>query len=143
MSDNKLKDMSQSFGYLVLLGMIVWPFMVTLGPKLEGRLAPVVVGTHLTRVVPDDETHSLVYGSSTKRRECTYLKMEWFYGEPNGQHVLLPLEIMERSRIRENGEFGFGPWRLNLNADLVRDESFALVYHRCHPLWDTVTEFWP
>lgn len=104
---------------------------------------PVVVGTDLTRIVGDDENHTTINGVATKIRDCTYLKMEWFYGDEDGRSVLVPLKILEGSKIREDGQFGFGPWRLDLEESLVRDQSFALVYHRCHPMWDTITEFWP
>lgn len=137
------KEKIQNFGYWVLFGMLTWPLMVTYGPRLEGTLRPVVVSTHLTRVLPDEDNWSVIYGDSRKVRDCTFIGMEWYYGKPRADHVLVPLEILEPSRIRNNGEFGFGPWRINLSSDLVREKSFAIVRHRCHPFWVTETHFWP
>jgi len=123
--------------------MLIWPILVTFGPDIEGRLFPVVVSTELTKITEEDETHSMIYGTSRKIRKCSFYKMEWYYGSPRGENVLVPLEVMERSRIRDNGEFTFGPWMLNLDKELARKESFAIVYHRCHPFWMTKTHFWP
>lgn len=134
---------AQNFGYFALFGMLLWPIISSFAPQIEGKLFPVVVSTELTKVIVDDETHSLIYGDSRKVRECTYIKMDWYYGSPEGKSVLVPLHIMERSRIREEGFFSFGPWQLNLSKDLVRNSSFAIVTHRCHPFWNTQTTFWP
>lgn len=133
----------QNFGYAVLFGLLIWPMIVTIGPKLEGKLRPVVVSTELTQVRPIDDTHSMIYGTSRKVRNCAFLRMEWYFGDPNGEHVLVPLEIMEPATIRGDGEFRFGPWRLNLDKDFIMKETFALVYHKCHPFWTTITPFWP
>lgn len=136
---------TQNFGYFALFGMLLWPIISTFAPQIEGRLFPVVVSTELTKVIklPEDETHSLVYGQSRKVRDCSFIKMDWYYGSPEGKSVLVPLEVMERSKIRDEGRFSFGPWHLALSKELVNSSSFALVTHRCHPFWETQTTFWP
>lgn len=133
----------QNFGYLILFGLLVWPMLATFAPRIEGKLYPVVVSTELTQVRPIDETNSMIYGAARKVRDCSYIRIEWYYGDPNGRHVLVPLDILEPSKIRGDGQFSFGPWQLNLGKDLVREETFALVYHDCHPFWPTVSQFWP
>lgn len=137
------KSNIQNFGFFTLLGLVIWPVLSTVGPKIEGRLNPVVVSTELTRIIPESENTSKIYGTATKLRECSYLKTEWYYGKPGEQSVLVPVTINEPAKIRYDGKFAFGPWVLELSHDHVRDESYALVYHQCHILWPTITRFWP
>ena len=135
-----------NFGYFLLFAMLAWLIfasMATFAPSVEGRFFPVVDSIELTKIEEIEDGHSLVYGSARKTRECVYHKIEWFYGDPYGRSVLIPLKILEPSKIRPNGLFDFGPWKLSLDKNLVRNETFARVHHDCHPFWKTVTNFVP
>lgn len=114
---------------------------LTIAPTVEGRLFPVVDQTSI-EVTPIGD-RAMVIGSAHKRRSCDFLRLEWFYGDPNGLAVRVPVEFREGTKLRDEGWFDFGPWLLSLRAEFVEGQSYALVYHRCHPLWVTVSELWP
>ena len=139
------KQKKISSQYLLFIGamvMLSWPFISTFGPVIEGKFLPVVVDTVLTKTISEGKSQTIIYGSSTRDRDCTFSYLEWFYGNSDGS-VLLPLEILEKPKIRDDGVFDFGPWRVGLEESLVKSQSFAIVYHQCHPFWKTQTKFWP
>ena len=132
------------FGFWTLIGMVLWPVMVTIGPTMEGRFFPVIENSQITRVVEQqDGKASNVWGRSDKVRECTFLSLEWYYTTGPNSNVLVPVDILEPSKVRGGGWFSFGPWKVHLRRDQIRKESFAIAKHRCHLLWVTETHFWP
>ncbi len=139
-------DRAKGFLFWALLGLLIWPFVYTYGPTVEGRIFPVVVSTKLTRVtaVEKHPDRAIVYGSSRKiRGSCVYKDIEWYYGRPNEAHVLVPVDIVEPAKLRADGRFTFGPWEVHLSPGLIKSNSYAIVRHSCHPFWDTYTWFWP
>lgn len=143
MSDS-VKRRFQWLGFWTLLGMVVWPTIATVGPRLEGTFYPVVVRTQITRVEETaDGLASDLWGRARKLRDCTFMGLEWYYTTSDGRSTLVPMDVRESSKVREPGWMSFGPWRVTLSREQVRENSYALVKHRCHPIWLTETHFWP
>lgn len=123
----------------VMLLLIIY----TYGPIIEGIYFPVTENTQIQKRIPLDEGKTELWGVSKKiRPECSYAKLEWWYGNPNGNKVLIPSLIEEKAKIRGGGWFEWGPWVVKLDPLLVKNESFAVVYHSCHPFWLTETLFY-
>lgn len=116
-------------------------FMV--GPALEGKYFPVSTVTSLTARIPYEANSTLLKGTSFKiRQDCAFIKLEWWYGTPNGNRVLVPLTLLEPSKLRGGGWFDWGPWLVTLHPLQVLEASHAYVYHECHPFWHTKTLFY-
>lgn len=128
---------------MALLGMLVWPLLSSIGPRLEGWAIPVVADTHIERYEPSGEVWSLIYGSTRKIRDCKFIRLDWSYGDESGASVIVPVTFLEGPRVRSGGWFDFGPWRVELEPDKIDGSSFAYAVHRCHPLWLTESKFWP
>lgn len=131
------------FGWFALLGMLVWPFLSVIGPRLEGRALPVVSDAVIERYEPDGEVWSLVYGKAKKLRDCKFIRLDWSYGFESGRSVIVPVTFLESPKARGGGWFEFGPWRVELDPEKIDSKSFAYTVHRCHPFWLTESKFWP
>lgn len=132
---------TREFGWLVVFGLLLWPLLSTIGPRAEGQVFPVVDEVSITKVEPlFDESH--VYGSARKRRDCKFVHIEWSLGSERKASVAVAVKFLERNKIRGEGYFDFGPWALRLEPEEITRNSFAYVWHRCHPFWDTMTKFY-
>ena len=109
--------------------------------RLEGRFFPVVDRTTITSAILIDEFSTEIKGGSYNLRDCTLIDVRWFIGtvESYSQTQL----VSERGiRQGDDKEFVFGPWAVQLNANELANNSFAIMYHNCHPFWTTQTYFW-
>lgn len=134
------------FNWLLLpiaILMIIYPLIMTYGPKIEGYLFPVVINTDITKMVEVEPNVTDIYGAREKVRDCTYLQTRWFYGKQGTNSSLIPLEISGQAQIFDVGDINFGPWRLNIDRSVIRSQTYAVFYHQCHPFWVTPTVFWP
>ena len=129
---------------LVIIGMALAPLLWVVLPFAETRFFPVVINTAIIRAVETKSPWTEFYGESTRIRDCTFDHIEWFYSVTGSASVRVPLNILERPKIRPGGQFEFGPWELPLSEDQLRKQSFALVYHRCPFIpWITGSIFYP
>lgn len=126
----------------VLAIILIW-FATIIGPKIESVIFPIVRNVQVQKFEFIDKSHTQILGSAEKLRECTFLKLEWYYGKPDSAHVLVPVKFLEGNKIREGGLFDFGPWEISLGVDQIKNQTFAIVYHRCHPFWVSETKFFP
>lgn len=129
----------------ILLGMLLTPFVITYGPKIEGMVFPVITGTKITHVTTDPDTNSIsVWGSANKRRACGYNRMEWHYNPGSTSSTVVPILFRNPPVVHPNGHFTFGPWDIDfLTRQDVIQNSFVQVFHRCHPFWLTESRFYP
>ena len=137
---------SKIFGWastvaVTLAFLLIWLLSLYAG-KVEGALFPVVVDTKITSADRISSLNTRVTGSATKLRECSFVRIEWFLGTPK-LSAYIPVVFEERSKVRTAEAFQFGPWILRMSPEEVRDFSYAIVYHKCHPLWLTETRFYP
>ncbi len=117
---------------------------LVLGPRIEGRLFPVV-----NNVVIDDLREStcgnciIVTGTFDKLRECTFLDLLVVYRTPDGGEVGVPVRFTEGVLVRDTGVQEFGPWEIDLSPRQFEQSTIVEAYHQCHPFWVTVTRFYP
>jgi hypothetical protein len=112
------------------------------GGKIEGRYFPVVVNTAVTEIERVGDIESRVWGSSEKVRQCAFERIEWYIGSEDA-YSRVAVSFEERSKARPDGDLSFGPWLIRMTPEEVLHRSFAVVVHRCHPLWLTETRFYP
>lgn len=126
--------------FFVVMGAMVVSIFGVYGGKVEGRIAPVVVDAEITRMEAVGETATRFWGSFEKARDCQFDSIAFYLGaEGDGPRADFVFE--EAAETRAPGAENFGPWLVQLTPDQLRNRSFAIVYHRCHPLWLTETRF--
>lgn len=123
---------------LLAFSLALTPAVFTLGPYLESKFFPV---TEDTQILNERQVSSgtSFYVRFTKARRCTFTGLAWYVGDQRLPVDFEPgADTMPRSRPR--GDQHTGPWFV---AGLYGTEkSRAYVYHRCHPLWTTITRFY-
>lgn len=118
------------------------------GPAIETRLAPVVSKLRVLSLTQDENGMSIVDAEFTKLRDCEYVGISWFVGQPDGNFERVPVILMRRdgdtsSPNRPTGTQRAGPWIIGVPPAELRNNSFARLAHRCHPFWLTTTDFYP
>ena len=125
---------------LVLLGisLAMLPTLFTIGPRIEAAWFPVVRDVEL---INEEETRAgtSFYVSFRKVRQCEFLSLVWYEG-PVRLTVDFEPSSEDAPRTRPVGDQYAGPW-LARNLHGLKG-SRAFVYHRCHPLWTTITPFY-
>jgi len=114
----------------------------------EGRVFPVVAGTDVTRAVgsvkgiPNIDGQTVFYGHAKKLRNCSFERVEWYLID-GGVSSRVDVAFYEMGKVRHPGDFSFGPWGIMATRKELMQNSWAKVFHRCHPLFLTVTNFYP
>ena len=121
----------------VLAALAMTPTVFGVGPWIEAHIFPVVGRAQISHA-EKTRTGTSFYVSFKKRRQCEFLALVWYQG-PVRLTVDFEPHAEESPRSRPPGEQYAGPW---LVRGLTQIEgSRALAYHRCHPLWTTITTF--
>ena len=120
----------------------------TIGPAIETRYFPVVSKLRILSIEPEGDG-ARIMAEFTKLRGCEYIGLSWFHrlGEGNG-FERVPLILLRRpgdegSPNRPEGRQRAGPWIVGVPPPEIAGNSFAQLFHRCHPFWVTTTEFYP
>lgn len=112
--------------------------------RVEGDLFPVVAPA--TIVIDHDssiaDTVTQFSGTSEKIRACEFQRVFWRIGRPGDENAPAQLTILETDKVRPEGEFGYGPWIVRMNSGDLLYNSHSFVVHKCHFLWDTISEFY-
>ena len=124
-----------------MVGMASAPAVYSIAPSLEGTIFPVVDNVNIYESHAISDTTTEFSGSAKKIRECQFLRLEWFIVQ-NGHYAQVDLTFIEKSKARASGYFDFGPWNVKIPVSDFPQHSVAVVYHRCHWLWDTETKFY-
>jgi hypothetical protein len=145
----------------VISGVIAFCFCVgmfsavitiwSVGPAVERSWLPVVGKLQIEEVVEIEPGIVEVYAHFTKVRDCTYISVAWYVGNPNGDFrqvrvitIVDPEMLNEvQSPSRPIGTSKVGPWRIGMTLTDFEKNSFAILQHQCHPFWITTTNFWP
>ena len=122
--------------FLFMLGL----FFHVSGGRLEGLIHPVVTKGEITRTEVVGETGTRIWGHSQRLRDCNFVGLSWRLGDLS-HYSVADLIFEEGTHVRPGGYFDFGPWVVQLTPDQLDSGSYAIVYHRCHPLWVTETFF--
>lgn len=123
--------------FIALAVLFSWPNF----GHIEGSIRPVVWGVKLIKSVP--ETDGIETYWTFSKRDCVFEGLA-FYERINGAQRRIPLtfrDIDESTQSRPKGENVAGPWFLKTSSN--PSMWSATVRHRCHPLFDTITQFWP
>lgn len=126
--------------------MAVIPPLSPILADFEGRLMPVTKD-----LAVEDFRHDAagVYFKATfdKVRECEYLGLVWYRVLSDGRKERVVIRFPraandDSDRTRAEGVQRTGEWFLAMTPQEF-ETSYAEVRHRCHPLWSTVTVFYP
>lgn len=117
------------------------------GPVVETRWRPVVSKLRMTALRQNSVGESQIWVQYTKLRDCEYRGITWLHRLPNGVLESVYVSFANNwdtiSSNRPKGVYAAGPWTVNLSSDELLYSSYAILYHRCHPLWLSRTEFYP
>lgn len=120
--------------------MALTPAIFSVGPYIETRFFPVVRGT---MILNEERVKGGVsfFVQFTKVRQCEFLGLAWYVGQ-----VRVPINFAPTAknspRTRPTGDQFTGPWLVVTRKTSVKGNT-AYAYHRCHPLWVTISEFYP
>lgn len=115
-------------------------FFKSVGGRVEGYLFPVTTLGVITKYEPMGETWTRVWGHSERLRQCSFEHLSWYLAH-NGHNARADVMFEEGTKVRDGGEFDFGPWVVQLTPSQLFTRSYSIVYHRCHPFWLTETRF--
>ncbi|WP_127523561.1 hypothetical protein [Mesorhizobium sp. Z1-4] len=136
LSADRLLSRGAIAAWMMLIAIpLLWP----LGPRIEGFLLPVTGKVQVSKVEQRSEGLAF-FVKFTKRRQCEFEAIIWYEG-PVRLTLTFEPEAEQQHRTRPVGDQYIGPWLLNGVSDL--DGVVAYVLHRCHPLWMTLTRFYP
>ena len=118
------------------------------GPPLETKWRPVVSKLEILSVEPAPMGKTKIRAAFRKLRDCEYLGIAWFVGTRATDFERVSVELMRdpndtSSPSRPLGYQKVGPWVIGMPPDELRSHSFAQLQHRCHPFWNSITEFYP
>jgi hypothetical protein len=130
-----------------VLAVVAVISLTSIGSHYEGRIWPVIDHAQITGIEAV-EGGSLVTFRFNKKRDCSYLGIEWYRGNEAGAFGrvfldLRPQGVTPTGATRPQGVQTAGPWFIALPPGEVRDNSFAIIRYRCHPLYNTTSIFYP
>lgn len=117
--------------------MLIIFFFVTVGPVVEGKFVPVVTDINVTYAKAGKDHIKIIF-EGTMIRTCEFIEVAVISGRHgNLTKGKIEFDDFERdsSRSRPPGRQTFGPWKIYPSGN----ELILVAYHRCHPLWQTVT----
>lgn len=118
--------------------------VLQLGPLVETSLFPVVSKAQLTSIVPTaDGKGSVIQVQFTRLRNCEYLGLAWYQLTMEGGAVRVPISIGQPLQPAIKQVVTSGPWVIPIPPSQLHDHSYAVVFHRCHVLWLSTTNFYP
>jgi hypothetical protein len=126
--------------------LIFWALVLDFG-KIEGTLFPVVNPAYDIVAISDGKGGTILSGKFYKNRMCSPLKMDWKKGA-RGDEITPPIRVVWGKPVtRLDGTQEFHGWVLNAEPDVVLNDSFSDVLHKCSFLgfevpWETRTKFY-
>ena len=130
--------------YTAIIAAALYGFVNINAPTIEGKLFPVAVATEYD-IEADGIDHISLSGVMEKYRECDFLTMKaYIYSIRTGQRVLAQVDVKETIKLRPEGSFPWGDWRLFTDYLKITAGDLGLeviTTHQCHPLWVTETTF--
>lgn len=138
-------------GFSLAIGVVAALILIfTIGPWVETRLFPAVSKLNILTMTPNAAGDTIITASFDKKRDCEYIGIAWFHGRRGSdmgfERVPLILQRREGDTSSPNRPMGrqqAGPWIIAIPPAEIAGNSFAELYHRCHPFWVSRTEFYP
>ena len=128
--------------FFFFIGAALWAMVATFGGRVEGYFFPVTSQVSIIQTEVINPVQTRFWGELKRERQCAFESLEWRLGEL-GSSSRADLVFEEGAKVRGSGLEEFGPWVVQLTPDQLLNRSFAVVRHRCHPFWITVTIFYP
>ena len=134
---------------LVLAVLIIggFPAFANVAQQIETAVMPVTDDMRFLSIrETEDGTYFRVVFN--KRRSCDFEGLVWYREIENQPPERIKIRFPRSSdddsdSTRAVGQQQTGEWFAAMSAQDLVHSSFAIVRHRCHPLWQTVTEFYP
>ena len=116
-----------------LLTAIAALIIHNVGGIIEGRIAPVTSALEISAPTPypPPSYRTKWRGKAKKLRNCRFVRLEWYLGPRNGNHVQVQIEVTDEPRIRETGEIEWEGIVVSLPPDEVLQNSHADFVHSC------------
>jgi len=120
-----------------------------IGPKVETTYFPVVSKLEILSMTAGSEPGTTVITTAfDKFRTCDYLGLAWYRGKQDTVFERVSVVLQRKtgdtsSPNRPTGRQTSGPWIIGMPIEEIKQNSFAQLFHRCHPFWTTITEFYP
>lgn len=118
------------------------------GPAVETAFFPAVSKLKILSIAPAEGGQAEITAEFTKLRDCEYVGIAWYHGQPSGGFERVPVILLRKegdtsSPNRPTGTQRAGPWIIGVPPEEIAKNSFARLSHRCHPFWLTTTDFYP
>jgi hypothetical protein len=122
--------------------------VLIVGPWIETRYFPPVSKLTILAMHDDADGNAVIDAYFTKQRDCEYIGISWFRGQPSGDFERVPVILQRRdgdtsSPNRPVGSQRAGPWIVGVPSVDIPKDSFARLHHRCNPFWVSTTDFYP
>ena len=114
---------------------------------LDGKIFPVITQLRIETIKIDETSQgTLISGSATRLRGCTWKRTEWYLGRLGEQSAQLELEFLDRPEVRFKGETYWSAILVGASPEALINNSYALVYYSCWPMpfatFETTTVFY-
>lgn len=136
LSEASLKGRKFAVILTFLFTLLSYPSLTSISSYLESVYYPVVSQMHITKSERTYDNGTLIEGTYVRNRECIFKAVEW-YLQTGDLDIAIPLERAPRDTNLPPGRYAFGPWKIFANQDELKERAYAVVYHRCHPLYLT------
>lgn len=141
---------------LIFLTVALWIMttMFFLYIEFEGHIMPVVHPLEIIELNEQGDGWTQIVGRIEKVRNCLPISIRWYQGElsiaDRLNRIPIPVRIGEQNDITrglqqsEVGNIEFSTIYVRLDADTIRSNSYAHIYHYCHNrrLWETQSLFY-
>jgi hypothetical protein len=132
-------------GELLLIGIVfVIVFAVfRAAPEFEGDIAPVTTPARLSKPpIPDGPMSTVLSLEAVKLRgQCKWRDVVCYMGRRDGDNVSVPCRFLDQPTIRPAGALKWEGLKIDV-PPAFWPQTYADVFHRCHPLWRTRSKFW-
>lgn len=125
---------------IVIIVTIIATLLTPVFSQIEGRFFPVAKDYKLT-IHQGNDYRSVISGNFNKVRACDLIRIEWWATKDG-------VDTHTHSHRLGTIAYGLGQhsgskWTVELSPRQLRNNAYAIAYHRCHPFWPTVTKFYP
>lgn len=140
----------KAFCAAVVFVATIWTVWAV-GPSAERNWQPVVGKLQILDAKEIEPGITEIHARFRKFRDCEYVGVAWYLGTPSGEFEQVRVQtIVDNEQLSENiaptlpvGVSIAGPWRIAMSLNDLKDNSFAILTHKCHPFWLTMTNFYP
>jgi len=136
------------FLYRACALMILSILVLVNGPSIESWLYPVTSSVNIYKTQPSGSNSTKIWLTFKKNRTCTFVDIGFYeVDKRHGGLRRVSFKFLEDDGAapvsRPEGTQSAGPWLVGVSGDRPLENLIATTRHKCHPLWDTITKFYP